>query len=199
MSRRREQAAPVWYTIVCDPRRGGACPTRMNNWSLEPEHGDGPLWKVLRRTDPSAAAVLRHFGIIAPSVPVEDIARSMGVTLEIKEMTGSGEVRVNEGHAFIGLNKADSRLRRRFTAAHELGHLMLHPTGELYHRDTNFRGANEVQANRWAANLLMPFWMIQPLLDQGLSRTGSVVQLAQIFEVSIHAMEIRLDMMTGRS
>ncbi len=71
--------------------------------------------------------------------------------------------------ASIFVRKGDYLPRRRFTAAHELGHLALHlddgPEAEFVHGDSEIAesgaeaeglAAMERQANRFAAELLMP-------------------------------------------
>jgi Zn-dependent peptidase ImmA (M78 family) len=96
--------------------------------------------------------------------------------------------------------------RRRFTIAHELGHFLLHRNEEL-HVDERFPigfrselsskalDAAEIEANQFAAELLMPSTL---LIDhvRSLSSIGdaetAVSQLAHLYEVSEQAMTIRL-------
>jgi Zn-dependent peptidase ImmA (M78 family) len=61
----------------------------------------------------------------------------------------------------------------------------------MAYRDISFKGtAQEVQANRFAAELLIPEWMVRP----ALSITGpDVARLAAMFDVSEAAMATRLD------
>lgn len=62
---------------------------------------------------------------------------------------------------YIGLNQKDSLVRQRFTLAHELGHYVLHMDygknsyQEIYTR-SNESSTQEVEANYFAAELLMP-------------------------------------------
>jgi len=76
----------------------------------------------------------------------------------------------------IGVNSNNSKVRQRFTIGHELGHLTLHPGHDLILERLvrlNFRDATsstasdeeEIEANRFAAELLMP----QNLLQSSLS------------------------------
>jgi Zn-dependent peptidase ImmA (M78 family) len=47
----------------------------------------------------------------------------------------------------------------------------------------------EAQANRQAADILMPFHLINPLIDSGIT---DIQKLAERFHVSASAMSIRL-------
>ncbi|MES2125198.1 MAG: M48 family metalloprotease [Gemmatimonadota bacterium] len=74
--------------------------------------------------------------------------------------------------------------------AHELGHVLWHPIGANF-RDADFTASSklEVEANRFAADLLMPEWMVQAAM-------GAVgyapVKLASMFDVSTASMSYRL-------
>jgi Zn-dependent peptidase ImmA (M78 family)/transcriptional regulator with XRE-family HTH domain len=72
-------------------------------------------------------------------------------------------------------------LRRRFTAAHELGHLVLHSRpvpGSIKH---------EREANRFAAEFLMPREDIEPLLPRRLD-LAHLIELQQQWGVSVQAL-----------
>lgn len=93
--------------------------------------------------------------------------------------------------------------RLRFTLAHELAHYIIHKrifsgTGiaaALYNQDTD-EDATEWQANYLAKAILMPngqikrcFYALRPVCR---SKSDFVCRMAEIFEVSKQAMEIRL-------
>lgn len=104
----------------------------------------------------------------------------------------------------ITVNAAHVPVRRRFTIAHELGHYVLHrnlvgngvddnvayrsTTAGKYH-NTAIGPKEETQANKFAANLLMPKDMIDQAINSGMEDTKV---LADYFEVSEQAMKIRL-------
>lgn len=108
--------------------------------------------------------------------------------------------------AIIGVNSLHPKSRQRFTIAHELGHLELHETGEI-HIDHRFLARrrdgvsslaidqDEIEANNFAAELLMPKFMLENDLaklqvdyeDEELPRW-----LADRYKVSLQAMAIRL-------
>ncbi|HVZ42517.1 MAG TPA: ImmA/IrrE family metallo-endopeptidase [Ramlibacter sp.] len=118
----------------------------------------------------------------------------------------SGVLLRKGGNCTIAVNFAHSPLRRRFTIAHECGHLVLEHKGEVFidkhvlnRRDGNSSLAvneQEIQANQFAASLLMPREEVVRHMDE-LLRTyrshGMLVDLmASRFKVSKSAMEIRL-------
>ena len=110
-----------------------------------------------------------------------------------------------DGKYTISVNARDKSTRQRFTAAHELGHYVLHRPlfeGKLddnyafrkkggYHNST-IKPLHEAQANKFAANLLMPSEMIVKYQKLGITDT---VKLAEMFGVSEMAMRIRLEIL----
>jgi Zn-dependent peptidase ImmA (M78 family) len=102
----------------------------------------------------------------------------------------------------IGVEKTAIEPRKRFTIAHELGHLVLH--NQAYHVDTQIylrnslssraESAMEIEANQFAANLLMPSWMLRQDVDK-LSHVDvdeTAKSLADRYRVSLQAMTLRL-------
>lgn len=85
-------------------------------------------------------------------------------------------------------------IRSNFTIAHELGHIVLGHVnqGERPRRDTNVQIDNldpvEVDANQFAAELLMP----ESLVRTAVERYNSLKTMAEIFDVSTTAMYYRL-------
>jgi hypothetical protein len=96
-----------------------------------------------------------------------------------------------------------SQGRERFTIAHELGHFLLHigestPPSNFFacrekdiHSTTPSRKqrSKEIEANRFAAELLMPEQLIEKLAHQW---KASVPKMSNLFNVSAEAMGIRL-------
>lgn len=81
-------------------------------------------------------------------------------------------------------DRADDVLRHRFTAAHELGHLLLH---------RNLRtgtAAHERDADAFAAELLMPAAAITPLLPRRV-QLNRLEELSQQWGVSTRALVFR--------
>lgn len=153
------------------------------------------------------AEILRGFAIVEPPVPVEEIARRLGIAIyplpagtEI-----SGAIAQRDGSTIIGVNIAHHPNRQRFTIAHELGHHLLgHELKQ--HVDGDFRVAwrstesskavnwMEIEANALAAELLIPTAFIKRDLDilERQMNSSIVEQLARRYKVSRQAMEIRL-------
>ena len=145
-------------------------------------------------------------------IPVERLARDTGALISYQPFEAqdiSGLLYRAAGTApVIGVNSSNPKARQRFTIAHELGHLTLHSGhGLILERliRLNFRDATsstatdkeEIEANQFAAELLMPHSMLQRSLNvllQGrlLSDLELVRRLARRFEVSQSAMEYRL-------
>lgn len=143
-------------------------------------------------------------------VPIDTVARRLGLNLESTGLGDdvSGVLVIANGQGFIGYNADQSPVRQRFTIAHECGHFVLHSaTSELFidkrymalfRRDrTSSTGDNnqEVQANRFAAALLMPAELIRKevaSVDFDLGDEDAITELAEKFQVSKQAMSLRL-------
>lgn len=114
----------------------------------------------------------------------------------------------NKNGFVILINKNKPEKRQYFTTAHELGHYFLHKniikTREaLVDGDASLDGAPnmlfrmddspstfcEIEANNFAAELLMPAWLVKKAW--GVFR--DIEECANVFEVSASAMSIRLE------
>jgi Zn-dependent peptidase ImmA (M78 family) len=160
-----------------------------------------------------AERILGEAGVAAAPVPVEEIARSNGcrvVRSDLKEI--SGILVRSEGVPVIGVNAKHPETRRRFTVAHELGHLLLHE-GKEVRFDKDFRVSlrsstsstgtdiEEIEANFFAASLLMPtkFTEADPRAAFiELENVKAVEALAATYKVSPQAMTLRLARFMGR-
>ena len=162
----------------------------------------------MAKADEAAARLLSHCKVTSAPVPVEDIARQKSVDV-VKQRFPDGDVSGmllrEPGHTVIGVNSAHGVGRQRFTIAHELGHLELHRGRRLIldvpvrvdYRDRTSSLATdreEIEANRFAAALLMP----EALVLAAARETGSrdmeqhIAVLAKRFQVSVEAMSYRL-------
>lgn len=106
----------------------------------------------------------------------------------------SGELVPDGDSAVIRFNPADSAKRQRFTIAHELGHYMLGHGHAFRDPSSNFSMSyydpREVDANQFAAEVLMPEMAVNVLVKQ--RKIMDVNELARIFDVSVDAMKYRL-------
>jgi Zn-dependent peptidase ImmA (M78 family) len=140
-------------------------------------------------------------------IDVELIASHLGaeVVLDRLDREVSGLLYRDGEHIVIGVNASHVDRRQRFTVAHEIGHLALHPGRPLFmdHVRVNYRDAvsstatdlEEIQANRFAAEILMPREKVVAEVRRltASSTAASVVEaLADTFDVSEQAMEFRL-------
>ncbi len=111
------------------------------------------------------------------SVDVEKIATDLGIDVvrgsfndpHGRSISGLLKIRGGRERPVIAIKEGESKQRQRFTIAHELGHFLLHKD-DLLHVDegnveamafrdeTSTRGTDikEIQANQFAAELLMP-------------------------------------------
>jgi len=158
-----------------------------------------------------AGAILDRLAIKSPPAPVEKIAKALGAQVRFAPFDNelSGMVYVKDGLPIIGVNALHHPNRQRFTIAHELGHLELHRDmiTTAVHVDKDFpalmRDSNsatgmekiEIQANQFAAALLMPRTMIQQALAGNqfdIDDDGPLEELARKFKVSKQALEYRI-------
>ena len=115
----------------------------------------------------------------------------------------SGFISKDDGISKIYINKNRPKNRQYFTLAHELGHFFLHKEqlekkGEildidnvLFRQDgTYFSSKEEMEANFFAAELIMPQLKVRPVFELF---NFSIQDTANYFCVSISAMSIRLD------
>lgn len=100
----------------------------------------------------------------------------------------------------IFVDQDEPAYRQRFTAAHELGHFVLHKDSigdrvedNYLLRSEGMSNKQEVEANKFAASLLMPMDMIKAEMEAG---NTTISGLAKKFQVSPTAMSIRLGLPT---
>jgi hypothetical protein len=159
------------------------------------------------QADELAALVIAQLSAQLPQLlplPVDEVAKACGI-LEIRELQTQGfeggliQDEYKE-HGYILVKAGSLPERTRFTVAHELGHFVnlrhIAPSGTeqmLCTRDDlrasgvvkNSRHGIEVQANEFAANLLMPsnLLVIQPFM-KGSPEISRILALQQMCGVS---------------
>ncbi|ANO50075.1 ImmA/IrrE family metallo-endopeptidase [Woeseia oceani] len=151
-----------------------------------------------------ATRLLRDHDALSPPVDVEALARTLGMSVNFEELDSdvSGLMLIEDGHVKVAINAAHHRHRQRFTLAHEIGHMLLHVTGDRVFVDRRFfrnewssKGElrEEIEANAFAAALLMPGLLIRQHVDAKKGITDiDVFRLATLFAVSEQAMTLRL-------
>tara|TARA_R110002124_G_scaffold21624_16_gene82890 strand:- start:1017 stop:1508 length:492 start_codon:yes stop_codon:yes gene_type:complete len=136
-------------------------------------------------------------------IKVGAIARELGLTVKVSTLKAgiSGEIRRDNSNYTIKVNRHDVKERQRFTIAHEIAHYLLHreEIGDGLVDDILYRSrlssALEAQANRLAADIIMPWPLIQVHLQdfRSLSLPHKIEMLSRLMEVSTTAVKIRLE------
>lgn len=100
----------------------------------------------------------------------------------------------------IRINRHEMPERQRFTLAHEISHFLLHRDkigggviDNVMYR-SNLSSKLEVEANRLAAEIIMPSKLVKERLAEfgGVPSEDTIVALASRFQVSQPAMRIKL-------
>lgn len=160
-------------------------------------------------TTKQATKLLQAAGITKAPVNVEALAQRVGasVSYEVFKEDLSGVLVKERGRVVIGVNSFHATTRQRFTIAHEIGHLVLGHQGDVFvdrtvmRRDARSAEAtdpHEIEANQFAAELLMPKEFVVAAIARWQARrpeisSGTLVdELASLFQVSPQAMEYRL-------
>ncbi len=155
------------------------------------------------RARAAALRLLQEAGLFEPPVDPISISRNLGVQVFFVEFSGEDDRSVSGFYDceedVIMVNKHEFPLRQTFTVAHELGHKVLHEEWaksdnyKVLLRDPSLRESNpiEQEANHFAANLLMPQFMMDNYY------TLPVTQLSRLFAVSVPAVKNRLQSLYG--
>jgi Zn-dependent peptidase ImmA (M78 family) len=125
------------------------------------------------------------------------VAELLGITVytEIMDDEVSGYLEFRGSRWVAGINKLHHKLRQRFTMAHEIAHFVLHKgtagkfVDETFARRSSSKDKIEREADRFAAELLMPTNSLKQTVDSG---TNDLDELAKVYEVSALAMKYRL-------
>lgn len=151
--------------------------------------------------DEIAKAVRLEFDVSTP-VDIDEIVKKMGgniISDPNLDQFADGKIRKTGDETFeIRVSSYQSVKRRKFTIAHELGHLFLHmgfmTNPKIWenqeHQSFNIKGNSDVeyQANEFAAAFLMPKEEYKVVMDQNTSEDGTTVytsRIADYFGVSV--------------
>ncbi len=143
------------------------------------------------------------------SVPIkiDKLVENAGLKILYKPLDNSISgvlATTDKGSKYIIVNSNHSPNRQRFSLAHEFAHYLLHrKTAEIFVNSLLFRdeksstGADkiEVEANKLAAELLMPEELIRKMVKTkviDMQDEDEIKRLADNFEVSVQAMTFRL-------
>jgi len=161
-----------------------------------------------KRVKAIVSRLLRDEEISEPPVPVDQVARHLG--LHVRHVPFEGEISgsiIRRGEdVLVGVNSVHHENRQRFTLAHEIGHFLLHKGDRVILdrsfrvnlRDTNennIEDPEEVEANLFAAELLMPEkFLVDSLRNKkiDIEEDDMIETLANNYKVSPQAMTYRL-------
>ncbi len=153
-----------------------------------------PRWNLAKSTADALTKIYQR-----PPIPVHRIAEEQGVDVVFADFgkhadSVAGFCDFRQAKLFV--NRADKPDRQGFTIAHELGHWLLHrdlfladparyPVLPRF-ADPNRNDPLEKEANHFAANLLVPSRLLEPV------RNAPIPALAKAFGVSAQMMGFRI-------
>lgn len=149
--------------------------------------------------------IINLYEIPIPIINIDEVVHKLGGKVEecllIENMSAGSVQRQGDGFV-VFVSSFQSAERRKFTIAHELGHLFLHMgyriNEDLWNRQKNttyYREGDssvEYQANEFAAALLMPKNKYKEIMDNNTK--GNKVEtgkIAEYFGVSVSAASNR--------
>jgi Zn-dependent peptidase ImmA (M78 family) len=161
---------------------------------------------VIKRARELVSQLVMGRGQENPPFLAKDIAACIGIKdilcADLGELDG---MLVRCAHSYIiKVNVNHHEVRRNFSCAHEIGHILLDELDQQFAgSDTDWRGGTRITGNEKerlcniaAAELIMPAPVFgKYLTDFGLS-IDSLERLASIFKVSIQAAAIRVQEMS---
>jgi Zn-dependent peptidase ImmA (M78 family) len=151
------------------------------------------------------AAILKHYPDLRPPVQVEQIARDAGVSefrdLEDKGFVSASISDIEKTKGIILCAAGLSAQRQRFASAHALGHFLIKAhrgDRQCTNRDLGEKRTDtpqrkeEMQANRFAAGLLMPKpWFVEFVAGLGKPTVTHLPIIAAAYDVSLEAAASR--------
>jgi len=138
-------------------------------------------------------------------IPMDILVASLGATLiETPMQNADGKIIRGKSKTLIKINaNIPYPEKKRFTIAHELGHLLMHKKLEIHHENSNtlnwfqnteqqaIRGKQEWEANDFASELLMPEDLFRSECFQKPFNPQLIQTLAKRFKTSITSVIFR--------
>jgi Zn-dependent peptidase ImmA (M78 family)/transcriptional regulator with XRE-family HTH domain len=175
----------VWELVNAVERHVRLPDVRLPDLEKEHGHPQDPVttarvirqfWGLGGKPVAHLIRLLESKGIIAVLVPM--------VEREVARIDAFSTLAFDRPVMVLSVDKADDVFRHRFTAAHELGHLLMH--GEYTAGDP----ALERQADRFAAEFLMPTNVVRDELPTRFD-LRRLAQLSEYWGVSVQALVYR--------
>ena len=158
------------------------------------------------KAEVEAESLLEDLGLIEVPVSPKIVCQAMSsdsyrITLEERRMTSIGFHGISIGSARKATILVNSRIpnrhRKRFTAAHEIGHVCLHIqtnkkskfecTAEDISAGSNSNDNYEREANAFGSSLLMPSSVVSPLVSRNDLTWPFIHKIKDICDVSLEA------------
>lgn len=145
----------------------------------------------------AAQELLDRFGVDAPEdIRLEAMAWRLKVAVVDGALEGSAaRLAVHNGRGRVRIPAGEHSGRRRFSIAHELGHLCLHrhelqACSEADFNDWHSDSSKESEANAFAAELLLPTSLLHRRCEADVN-FAAVREIARDFDVSLTAASVR--------
>ena len=157
----------------------------------------------IHSTNPTGAASELHgvLGWTSPSdYTLEEIAYALGIVIKEIPIDGSeGRILINGDTGIISLNSGITHLgKKNFVLAHEIGHFILHKNATSLFSDTHKtlsewyqKGPQELQANNFAAELLMPTSLFKAKVTGRPLGVSLIEEVSNYFRTSLTATFLR--------
>lgn len=152
----------------------------------------GPRKAVAKKL---AQKVIKETGISSAPVSLQKVIEHLkkSLNLEVMKVTLTEKISgllvvcedVEKESMTIGFNADKPWCHRRFTIAHEIGHIMMNHTCS---GNTNDKSDNETEANNFAAELLIPTKFIK----EDFKKIPNIPELCKLYRVSGESMAIKL-------
>ncbi|MNJ37346.1 hypothetical protein D3C77_321600 [compost metagenome] len=161
-----------------------------------PEAGSG-LGTAEKFTVAQLLDLAKRSGIESSPLDVQKLLSALGIKLisiPMKDdISGILSLSDNGKEWVVKVNALHHPNRQRFTIAHEIAHFSRHRSQQVKFEDLNFfrngdSNPMEVEANRFASELLMPEQIFR---DKVRVFSGSIEAIAQFFKVSTLAVRVR--------
>ena len=156
------------------------------------EHNNKPRVGIARKV---ARKLLEDANVNIPPVIIRDIINFLKKEIDISvrpwafgDNTDGIQI-TKEKLVVIGYNNLQHQHRQRFTVAHELGHLLLGHTNKNYDFDINSGDPEEIEANQFAGELLVPLKMLKEDMKKG---NKSIEFIVNNYNVSKEVAWLRL-------
>lgn len=138
-----------------------------------------------------ARQIIKALGITAPPVVLRDVVLHLRKRYDITVLpwtlgAKTSGVNANDGESCtIAYNVAQHPHHQRFTVGHELGHFLMGHADDMVGYDLGSKDPHEIEANQFAAELLIPSEFLKTDLVNGIK---DVESLAAKYNVSTEAL-----------